>query len=135
MPLCPQILRILYEQNLARNKTTHIPRIEHRTSDPNASINATSELRTFDIETTGTNGNTSFGLPANGTNSSWMALESNATLVVERSSWLNELHLIKAVVLVVVVCALLLSTCKVVFQTFSKYSGGGGGGGKKFEQR
>ena len=57
---------------------------------------------------------------------------SSEEVVVEQSSWiLNELHLIKAVVLVIVVCILLLSTCKVVFQTFSKYSGGG----KKYEQR
>ena len=50
----------------------------------------------------------------------------------ERSWILSEIHLIKAVVLVVVVILLLLSTCKVVFQTFSKFSGGGG---KKYEQR
>ena len=35
---------------------------------------------------------------------------------------LNELQLIKAVVLVVVVVILLLSTCKIVFKTFSKYT-------------
>lgn len=35
---------------------------------------------------------------------------------------LNELQLIKAIVLVVVITILLLSTCKLVFKTFSKYS-------------
>ena len=36
---------------------------------------------------------------------------------------LNELQMIKVIVLVVVVGILLLSTCKIVFKTFSRYSG------------
>ena len=41
---------------------------------------------------------------------------------VNRGWILNELQLIKAVVLSVVVVALLVSTCRVVFKTFSRYS-------------
>lgn len=36
---------------------------------------------------------------------------------------LNELQLIKAIVLIVVVTILLLSTCRVLFKTFSRYGG------------
>jgi hypothetical protein len=39
---------------------------------------------------------------------------------------MNELHLIKAVVLIVVISIILLSTCKLVLKTFSRYAGGGG---------
>ena len=36
---------------------------------------------------------------------------------------LNELQMIKVIVLVIVVAILLISTCKIVFKTFSRYSG------------
>ena len=36
---------------------------------------------------------------------------------------LDKIQLIKAIVLVVVIAILLLSTCKLVFRTFSKYAG------------
>jgi hypothetical protein len=131
MPLCPRILRILYEQNLARNATS-TSWFEPTTSASNASA---SEERTVGISENDFKGNTSFNDPQvhpNMSSSAW-GLDSNSTdVVVEKLSWINELHLIKAVVLVVVVGILLLSTCKIVFQTFSKYTGGSG---KKYEQR
>ena len=47
-------------------------------------------------------------------------------VIEAKTSWLlDELRLIKAVVLVIVVAMLLLSTCKILFQTFSKYDSGG----------
>ena len=47
------------------------------------------------------------------------------TPVEDDKNWLslNELQMIKVIVLVVVVGILLLSTCKIVFKTFSRYSG------------
>ncbi len=50
---------------------------------------------------------------------------NNATLTEPGSeSWLtlSELQMIKVIVLVVVVGLLIASTCRVVFQTFSRYS-------------
>ncbi len=41
----------------------------------------------------------------------------------DSKSKINELQLIKVIVLVVVVTLLLLSTCKVVFKTFSRFGG------------
>lgn len=41
---------------------------------------------------------------------------------------INELQMIKVVVLVVVVGILLLSTCRIVFRTFSRYTGKKGDG-------
>ena len=42
----------------------------------------------------------------------------------ESSLLMDELKLIKAIVLMVVVVVLLLSTCKVLFKTFSQYNVG-----------
>ena len=43
---------------------------------------------------------------------------------VELGEWLlSEVHFLKAIVLIVVVILLLLSSCKIVFQTFSRYTG------------
>ncbi len=62
------------------------------------------------------------GLLENGTvNNSTSDLEGMFT----ETKWLSltELQMIKVIVLVVVVGILLLSTCKIVFQTFSRFSG------------
>ena len=50
---------------------------------------------------------------------------SNTTEAAPEEKWLtlNELQMIKVIVLVIVVGILLLSTCKIVFKTFSRYSG------------
>jgi hypothetical protein len=51
----------------------------------------------------------------------------NGTQWEEEKSWLrSELQLIKVIVLIVVITILLLSTCKLVLKTFSKYAGGVG---------
>ncbi len=54
------------------------------------------------------------------------SLANVTTIRTDRESgpWLtlNELQMIKVVVLVIVVGILLLSTCKIVFKTFSRYS-------------
>ena len=47
----------------------------------------------------------------------------NSTLSSEEDLKLNELQLIKAIVLVVVITILLVSTGRVVLKTFSKYTG------------
>ncbi len=47
---------------------------------------------------------------------------TNSTASEEKDSWfVNDIKMIKVIVLVVVVGLLLLSTCKVVFNTSSKY--------------
>ena len=56
-----------------------------------------------------------------------LTLTSNITVSDEddEKNWLtlNELQMIKVIVLVIVVGILLISTCKIVFKTFSRYSG------------
>ena len=50
--------------------------------------------------------------------------DSSVTEDADDKRWLtlNELQMIKVIVLVVVIGILLISTCKVVFKTFSRYS-------------
>ena len=62
--------------------------------------------------------------PAAGLNETWLngTWGTGGTTPTPGQFSLNELQLIKVIVLVVVVIALLFSSCRVVFKTFSRYS-------------
>ena len=65
-----------------------------------------------------------FGLFHFNTSSNWTQDYSNDTVVAtrEKTWFLHEFHLIKAVVLVVVISVLLVSTCRLVLKNFSKFA-------------
>ncbi|CAH1788895.1 unnamed protein product [Owenia fusiformis] len=107
MPMCRRFLKVLKDN--ADGETTDLTTMGS-TSEYHIQFNDSSGDGIFGINrtlATSLNPNKTFGI------------ESEKT-----KSWIvSEFNLVKVIVLVVVVIVLLLSTCKIVFRTFSSYSG------------